>query len=136
MDHFGIGAGVLGAVETYITAARRTGRTTSLMDSLKSGDRVVCRTQGEANDLDMRCRERGLKVDFVILPVGEPQVILYKTTSTGRTVFDHTWLEEYYRKGVLQLQSAVDFAQREASGYGAAHYETKRQAMEIAKWRP
>ena len=137
MDHFGIGTGVLGAVETYITAARQTGRTTSLLESLRDGDRVVCRTQGEANDLDMRCQERGLKVAFLVVPTYAPNQVfsLGKGTSKGRTLFDHGWLEDYYKRLIRDAQAAVDFVQRETSGYGTAHLETKRQALEAARWR-
>lgn len=48
MDHFGIGTALLGCAEVYFRCARRTGRTTSLVESLVSGDRVVCRTENEA----------------------------------------------------------------------------------------
>ena len=41
MDHFGIGAAFRAMANVYITSARRTGRTTSLLESLKDGDRVV-----------------------------------------------------------------------------------------------
>ena len=40
MDHFGIGAGLTGAMDIYFHASRGTGRTTSLVDSVKEGDRV------------------------------------------------------------------------------------------------
>lgn len=44
------------------------------------------------------------------------------------------WVEEFY---LSQLEGAVhilDHYQRETSGYGTAHLETKRQAAEIGQW--
>ena len=41
MDHFGIGAAIYGAARVYFQSARRTGRTTALLDGLKDGDRLV-----------------------------------------------------------------------------------------------
>ena len=41
MDHFGIGAALLGAANIYFNSARQTGRTTSLIESVKDGDRII-----------------------------------------------------------------------------------------------
>ena len=48
MDHFGIGAAMRGMALTYIQSARRTGRTTSVVESVKDGDRIVFADRREA----------------------------------------------------------------------------------------
>lgn len=135
MDHFGIGQAMRGMALSYTQAARRTGRTTSLVESLKDGDRVCCFTTREADRLRQLCRERNLKVDCIVVPIANPGRVFERGTSEGRTIFDHTWLENYYMLALERCQSEIDHLQREASGYGTAHGETKRQAIELSKWR-
>jgi hypothetical protein len=68
MDHFGIGAAMVGMTRLYSQTARQTGRTTSLIESLKDGDRVCCATTEEARHLKRMCRDRGLQVTVITLP--------------------------------------------------------------------
>ena len=48
MDHFGIGAAMRGMFLNYMHSARRSGRTTSLVESVKDGDRIVFAERREA----------------------------------------------------------------------------------------
>jgi hypothetical protein len=135
MDHFGIGAGLVGASHIYFQSGRRTGRTTSLVESLKDGDRVVCAGRREAMHLDILCRERGLKVECIVIDPSRPREIFQRSTSEGRTLFDHSWVEQYYLNAIERCGKELDHFQRESSGFGTAHFETRRRAEEIAKWR-
>src|ERR1700712_2002365 len=67
MDHFGIGQAMKGMARCYFLASRGTGRTTSLLESLKDGDRVCCATGKEADRLTRMLRER--KVDAQAIAV-------------------------------------------------------------------
>ena len=58
MDAFGIGQAMEGTALTYFRASRQTGRTTSMIESLKDGDRVVFRTAGERDRVMRLLKER------------------------------------------------------------------------------
>jgi hypothetical protein len=138
MDHFGIGIAMLCMARVYVQSARRSGRTTSLVESLKDGDRVVFASRQEADAVQRICRERGVTVKCVVLePKHHPMEIARGSgTSEGRTIFDHSWVESYYLHAIERAQGELDQAERELSGFGEAHRETRRRAIEIAKWRP
>lgn len=128
MDHFGIGAGVTAVVRTFFQAARATGRTTSLVESLKTGDRVVFLNEREGRRVQAMCKDRGVEIQITVndaryldrlLSHGPPR-------HDGRLVFDHSWVEEFYSHTIEQAQRKLDHFQRELSGYGEAHRETRR----------
>jgi hypothetical protein len=135
MDHFGIGQAMQAMAHVYAQSARRTGRTTSLLESLKDGDRVVFVTAQEADRVRRLCNDRGLKVDCIVLPVDRPDRLFERGTPKGRTLFDHSWVERYYIQSMERCQKEIDHWQRESSGFGAAHLETQYQAEQLAKWR-
>lgn len=134
MDHFGIGAAMKTANLIYSQSARRTGRTTSLVESLKDGDRVVFIDRREAERVQRLCRERGAKVDCIVVDVKEPHELMRRAPSEGRTLFDHTWVELFYLHQIEQAGQAIDHLQRESSGFGTPHLETRRTAIELSKW--
>jgi hypothetical protein len=137
MDHFGIGSGVHGAAAVYMCSARRTGRTTSLLESLKPGDRVCYSTQEAARELERRIRERRLEGVTVIVrdPQRAPDIFTRSGPSKGRTLFDHSWVEQYYLRAIEQCMRDIDHLQRESSGFGTPHIETRLQADELSRWR-
>lgn len=134
MDHFGIGAAMLSMTSTYSFTARRTGRTLSLVESVKDGDRLVFADQREAKRVEILCRDRGVKVDCIVIPPKELHRLGERGTSEGRTIFDHSWVEQFYFAAIEQAQGAIDHWQRETSGYGAPHRETRRKAEELGRW--
>lgn len=134
MDHFGIGAAMKTANLIYSQAARRTGRTTSLVESLKDGDRVVFINRIDAECMQRLCRERGAKVDCIVVDVKEPYELMRRAPSEGRTLFDHTWVERFYLHQIEQASKEIDHLQRESSGFGTPHIETRRTAIELSKW--
>lgn len=134
MDHFGIGSSITGAVLIYLRSSRGTGRTTSLVESVKDGDRIVFSVASEAKRVQRLCEERGVKVECVVIDPKSPQRIFERGTSQGRTIFDHSWVEEYYLHAIEEARKDIDRLERETSGYGAAHRETKYRAREVSKW--
>jgi hypothetical protein len=136
-DHFGMGAGLTGAARIYFQAARRSGRTAALVDSLKSGDRVVFTTQREARRVKDLCRDRGVDIDTFVCSPAQAQSLFFRPSPTGdaRTLFDHQWVQEYYQNALDNAQREVARLQTELSGTGQAHEETRQAAQEIAKWR-
>lgn len=135
MDHFGIGAAMQGMAHVYFQSSRRTGRTISLIESMKDGDRIVFADSKEADRVRRLCLERGVQVECVVIAPKSPGRVFECGTPMGRTVFDHTWVELYYIEAIERAQREVDHLQQQASGYGEAHRETNCQAEELAKWR-
>lgn len=135
MDFFGIGAAVKSMVFVYRQSARGSGRSTILLDSVEAGDRIYF-----ANDTDARIarnalRERGeLHVDCMVVPVSDPSRMFGKGTPTGKAIFDHRWVEEYYEMRINQIAKDIDYFERESSGYGYVHRETRQKAIEMSKW--
>lgn len=135
MDHFGIGAAINAAVMMYSRAARRTGRTTSLVESVKDGDRIVFNNPKEAERVRRLCLDRGVTVDCMVVEPRAPELMLGLGTPQGRTIFDHSFVEAYYLLAINRAQGQLDGMAQQASGYGAAHRETRRQYEEMAKWQ-
>jgi len=134
MDHYGIGAALKGAVSVYFHSARRTGRTTSLVESVKDGDRIVFADEREANRVRRLCLDRGVNVECVVVDPRRPEGVFERGTPEGRSIFDHSWVEQQYVYRLESVRLDIDHLERQTSGYGEAHRETRRQAEEVAKW--
>jgi hypothetical protein len=134
MDHYGIGAAMQGFARIYSQTARRSGRTTSLVESVKDGDRIGFADAKEAERVRRLCLDRGVKVDCVVIPPRNPGRVFDRGTPEGRTIFDHAWVEQYYQMAIERAGREIDELQREASGFGEAHRKTHRAAIEFAKW--
>lgn len=136
MDHFGIGAAMRGMAQVYIQSARRTGKTTSMVESVKDGDRLVFISSAEAERVRRLLLERGVEARCIVIGADRPMDLFDRGgPSEGRTIFDHGWVEQYYLRKICEAQEDLDRMQREASGFGAAHRETQRAAIELSKWR-
>jgi len=136
MDHFGIGTGVAGAAKVYFQSSRRTGRTTSLVDSLKDGDVVVFLNEREGQRVKSLCKDRGVDIEIVVCNPAMPERLFTQYAPLGdeRFLFDHSWVEAFYMRAIDRAQNDIDRFQKEFSGRGEAHRETERQAREIMKW--
>lgn len=137
MDHFGIGAGIAGAVGIYLRAARGTGRTTSLVDSVKEGDAVVFVDGNQAKLFERLCRERGLVVETRVCHPRRSNELFHRPplSGDGRLIFDHVWVEEYIKYALENASDEIDRLQKDLSGTGEPHRETKRRAQEMARWQ-
>ncbi len=135
MDHFGIGQALRGAARIYFQASRQTGRTASLVESLRDGDRVVFMDAREAEHVKNMCLEHGVKIETMVVDPRDPQRIFERGTPQGRSLFDHSWVEQYYMNALERCEQDIDNLQRESSGFGEAHLETRRRAAEMARWQ-
>lgn len=134
MDHFGIGQAMKGMARCYFQASRGTGRTTSLLESLKDGDRVCCATGKEADRLTRMFRERNIDAQAIAVDPNTPERIFQSGTPKGRTIFDESWIEQYYLRALEAAAKDIDQLQREASGFGSAHIETRSAVRNASKW--
>jgi hypothetical protein len=135
MDHFGIGAALQSIAQVYFRSARQSGRTTSLVESVKDGDRIVFADSVEAERVRRLCLERGVTVKCIVAEPKNPGRVFERGTSEGRTLFDHSWVERYYLSAIENAQRDIDHFERLASGYGEPHRETRRRSEEIKRWR-
>lgn len=109
MDQYGIGAAVKAVTEVYFQSARRTGRTTALVKTLKPGDVVVCMDENHERHLGMILRER--QVEGVKIIIADPRrsfdpLNFYPQTG-HRLFFDHTFVEEKYRAAIEGVSSEL-----------------------------
>ena len=136
MDHFGIGNALHGMVRNYFLMTRGTGRTVSLIESVKDGDRVVCTTEVEARRVRGLCAEREVKVDCVSNESSPDGIarLFHRGTPKGRTIFDHGWVEQYYLRVLDDATRCLDDLATQLSGYGEAHRNTKRKYEGTSSW--
>lgn len=141
MDMFGIGNAVRASLDILFVSARRTGRTTLLVENLKSGDRVITSTPQEARTLERLLKERGLEVEVEVIYVSPENFEDYAFRSAntlsgdGRAVLDHSMVEALYARGASRVDRMIAESEKRMSGYGAAHRETRRRAEEMSQWR-
>jgi len=135
MDHFGIGAAFKAMSTIYLQSARASGRTVSMLESLNTGDRIIFASQREADRVKRLLREHEKDIECIVVNPQNYGRLLERRTNQGRTIFDHSWVEEYYQMAIVRCEKDIDFFQREMSGFGEAHRETRRAAAEFAKWQ-
>ena len=115
MDHYGIGNAVEGILMAYFQTSRASGRTESLINSLKDGDRVIFYNQREATRVQRICADKGIDVSCIVardfIDVGSE----CKIRSRGRTIFDHSWIKEYYLNTIREVKRAIDMAESDLS---------------------
>ena len=124
-----------GMHRVYFQSARRSGRTTMMLDSLKDGDRVIFNDPRERDRVKRMCRDRKLNVECLVITHNDPSMVFKRPTPVGRVMFDHQWVEDFYMKAIERAEKDIDFFQRESSGFSEAHRETRRAAEEICKWQ-
>jgi hypothetical protein len=134
MDFFGIGQAMKAMVQVYRQASRATGRTISLVESVKNGDRICFSNPEECGRVKRLCKDRGINIDCIVISPSQPELIFNRPPSQGRTIFDHGWIEDYYSIALERCEKAIDTLERENSGFGEAHRETQKKAMEMSKW--
>lgn len=136
MDFFGIGAMLKGAMRIATHAARGTGRTTSLLENIKDGDRVVFEHPLAARDFDLECKKRGLKVEVLSVSTKSPQTLFQcaPLTGKGRLIFDHSWVEAYHMQSLEYSIKEIAQMEFEFSGRDAQDRKTHYNSFQQAKW--
>lgn len=131
-DAFGIGQAIKGAAEIYLRAARQSGRTTAMVESLKPGDCVCVLSHKDARMVQEMCKERGFEIDVEVVNPKEPNKVFDKCSKQGRYIFDHRWVEQFYLNALDRVAEEISFLQKQKSGYGQPHLETKKKAGPMA----
>ena len=131
-DFFGIGNAVESLFNVYRMSSRASGRTTSLIESVKDGDRIVFSIRDERDRVERLLRDRGIDVECLYISPKDPDKIFRYASSEGRTIFDHNWVEEFFLNAILDAKNSIRFFERESSGYSEPHKITKRKALCLA----
>jgi len=135
MDHFGIGAAMKCMAMTYIQGARRTGRTTSLLASLKDGDQVICVDTHQTKLLQRQCTELGLKVGCKSVSPERIWELSPMYEAKGRTLFDHAWVEQYYVRALERAKAEIDQLQSILSTKNPDEPVSRGGRIEVEKWK-
>lgn len=133
-DTFGIGTALRAIINNYFIQSRNTGRTLSMIQSYKKGDRIIFHTSDHARHAERIARDLGIELEYSVITPSEVQKVFRRDGSKGRIIFDHVWLEIYYQNAFERAFKNISDITIEASGYGMRHIETKRQAEEIMKF--
>lgn len=134
-DFFGIGASIKGSLNILFQSMRATGRTINLVKSLKEGDRVICVNQGDVHYLKSRIRDFGIEGVEVIAKNPRNLDLKGVGTAQGRTMFDHRFVEEFYKDAIEHASNQLNGMEQHLSGYDERHIETRQKAELMAKWR-
>ena len=137
MDHFGIGAALQAMAQMYFRSARQTGRTTSLVESVKDGDRIVFADTPEARRVQHACHRRGVAVECIVVDPNNPARLFDRGPAKGRTLFDHSWVERYHLESIEHTMRVIDDLQRKASGNNEGYdaMDVMRRANELQRFR-
>jgi len=105
-----------------------------MIESVHDGDRIIFAHSNEAMRVERLLKERSKDVECITKQPSNfhPNEI---GTSQGRTVFDHSWVEEFYLLSIDRAMSDIDYFQKNLSGFGEPHYKTQRMVREAAKWQ-
>lgn len=115
MDHFGIGPAMRAMLRTYTQCARGSGRTTSLINSVRDGDRIICALAVERVRLSNLLHQAGRDVEVLDIPPEHSDAVVSLPLRAGRTIFEHTWVEEFYTITLAQAARQIDELQKSAS---------------------
>lgn len=142
MDFFGIGNAMKSALSMYRSASRASGRTVMMVESLKPGDRVWFADESQRRHVEIMLKDRGIEGVELFIVSHRPDVatrVFERGTAQGKVIFDHTWVEMYHERRLDEAIEFLDYIERETShadGEGQAHIDTRKQAIERARWEP
>ena len=108
------------ALRMYELGARRSGRTSRMIEQIRDGETVVCLNQQGARQVQRLLAERGLR--SVRITSCAPDLGEFMSTTagfTGRVHLDHLWVHEWYSAAIIratkELEGAVDSRDRKSS---------------------
>jgi len=133
-DSYGVGNALKAFHHSMVMASRRTGRTSRMLEQVKSGDRIVFASEAMARHVRPLLKEMGKEVELVVCNPRDPASLFYRATAKGYTHFDHDWVDEYYRLALEDAGERLMRLPREVSGDGVAHAEARLEARRLGKY--
>ncbi len=128
------------ALRMYELGARRSGRTTRMVEQVRDGETVVCLNTQHARHVRQALDEKGLRVAKVVTcrpDMGE----LISTTAgyRGRLHLDHCWVHEWYSAAIIRATKEIEgaVASRERGGEAPDPFMmVKRDGVNLPVYRP
>jgi hypothetical protein len=115
MDIYGIGNSLDAFAQTLSVSARRTGRTEMMINSLKDGDQVVFSDAKECERVRRRLKELNIDAKCVV-DSNRHHPVENMRRASGKTVFDHGWVEQFYNRKLSSAKNQLAWLQKELSG--------------------
>lgn len=104
MNQFNIDTALISALEIYSHVAHKTGRSTSLVNSLNDGDVILTLTHRERDHYMRLIEEKGLTASVIVLNTGEDEIYKLRTIRTNGIIHpSHLWLQKYYKERIHSL---------------------------------
>lgn len=115
MDLFATEQRALAAMNNLFISARRTGRTSLLVDNVRDGDTVVFTNEREAKRVAEMVKARGKTIKTLVASPTYLHRLMQGPPARERFVFDHSWLEEAYTNAIHETALALDSISRHMS---------------------
>lgn len=102
MDIYGIGGALRGIFEGFTHGARLSGRTTRMVEAVRSGDVIICRDDADIRHVKLRLKDRGDLLDVRVVTAkyafcGNFARNLHRV---GKVYFTHGLVEEHYEQAL------------------------------------
>ncbi|HZG29915.1 MAG TPA: hypothetical protein VE079_15785 [Ensifer sp.] len=102
---------LIATMEVYQMMSRHTGRTTAMLNAVKSGDCIIVSTPREREHFRHILAERRPVPDVEILVINpnSPDRPPGKCSRYGNVHFDHDWLFHFHQGAFLKSRTFLDF---------------------------
>ncbi|WP_144203558.1 hypothetical protein [Shewanella sp. KCT] len=134
MDFFGIGAALKAAFDIYFAAARHTGRSNTLADSVSEGDLVLFATHADLrwfrSLLDVRDPNRRVKLR-VWSERDYPDIA--RTHVSGKVFMDHRLVEKLYDDALSRCAREIAMIERRQHSNECSR--PNRDDLVVTLWR-
>lgn len=122
MDIYGIGIALKAQAEIYFRTARRSGRSTLMLNSMKDGDVAVFHTNKDAEWFKREAELKGKKIKCVVADH------LQDLGRYPRQVLDHRLVERIYEDKLAEAERMITQLQ------GSLHVE-EEAVPDFPRWR-
>lgn len=106
--HKRISSFIKSVLNGFITAARATGRTSAMINSLKDGDVVVVSFEGEAGNIRRKCEERGVFVNVICAKTIDELEFKIRGLRNIDIYFEHTFVERAFLDAITMCEFRID----------------------------
>lgn len=97
------------ALRMYEQGARRSGRTTRMIDQVRDGETVVCLNASHARHVQTALRERGLaKVRVFTCAPDMGEFVSTTAGVRGRIHLEHCWVHEWYSAAIIRATREIE----------------------------
>lgn len=93
------------ALNLFEQGARRSGRTTRMIEALRNGDTIICASGAYAGELTRLIgRERPELISVRVFVCETFEDAYRRTRGAGRVILDHEWVRVFYHRALDQAE--------------------------------